>query len=187
MGFTPFRWLASKIRSKKEAQPPAEAPLYFSTDDRASFWSSAKRGESSGTQVVGHWHVTNVSNRDFVLLKVRLEGYEATHSHVLTKGPEEAGTATYTSRNPCAARYMSRVLASKITWSSATFALVRARNRNRPAYIRPMYRVRPVNAPAAFIHPCRTIVVAQPPSGYGWAHELKHDGIGCRFTFAMSG
>jgi hypothetical protein len=114
LGLTPFRWLASKIRSKEAAvpQPPAEAPLYFSTDDQASAWSPAKKDESSGTHVAGHWHVTNVSNRDFVLLKVRLEGHEATHSHVLTKGPEEAGTATYDSRNPCAARYMSRVMAN---------------------------------------------------------------------------
>jgi bifunctional non-homologous end joining protein LigD len=37
-------------------------------------------------------------------------------------------------------------------------------------------RGRPINAPAAFIHPCRPIVTAQPPSGPGWAHELKHDG-----------
>jgi bifunctional non-homologous end joining protein LigD len=37
-------------------------------------------------------------------------------------------------------------------------------------------RGRPLNAPAAFIHPCQAIVVAQPPSGPGWAHELKHDG-----------
>jgi hypothetical protein len=114
LGLTPFRWLASKIRSNEAAvpQPLAEAPLYFSTDDQASAWSPAKKDESSGTQVVGHWHVTNVSNRDLVLRKVRLEGYEATHSHVLTKGPEEAGTATYANRNPCAARYMSRVMAN---------------------------------------------------------------------------
>ena len=37
-------------------------------------------------------------------------------------------------------------------------------------------RGRPKTAPAAFIHPCRLTVVAQPPSGPGWAHELKHDG-----------
>jgi bifunctional non-homologous end joining protein LigD len=37
-------------------------------------------------------------------------------------------------------------------------------------------RGRPLNAPAAFIHPCQPIVIAQPPSGPGWAHELKHDG-----------
>jgi bifunctional non-homologous end joining protein LigD len=37
-------------------------------------------------------------------------------------------------------------------------------------------RGRPLNAPAAFIHPCQPIVVSQPPSGPGWAHEIKHDG-----------
>src|SRR5262245_29038172 len=37
-------------------------------------------------------------------------------------------------------------------------------------------RGRPLNAPAAFIHPCRPIVAKQPPKGPGWAHELKHDG-----------
>src|SRR5512137_2013713 len=37
-------------------------------------------------------------------------------------------------------------------------------------------RGRPKNAPAAFIQPCRPTVVAQPPSGPGWVHELKHDG-----------
>ena len=35
---------------------------------------------------------------------------------------------------------------------------------------------RPVNAPAAFIHPCQPIVASKPPSGPGWAHESKHDG-----------
>jgi ATP-dependent DNA ligase len=37
-------------------------------------------------------------------------------------------------------------------------------------------RGRPKNAPAAFIHPCQPIVAKQPPTGPGWAHELKHDG-----------
>jgi len=37
-------------------------------------------------------------------------------------------------------------------------------------------RGRPLNAPVAFIHPCQPIVAKQPPSGPGWAHELKHDG-----------
>jgi hypothetical protein len=35
---------------------------------------------------------------------------------------------------------------------------------------------RPLNAPAAFIHPCQPIVAKQAPTGPGWAHELKHDG-----------
>jgi len=37
-------------------------------------------------------------------------------------------------------------------------------------------RGRPVNAPAAFIHPCQPTVAKEPPSGPGWVHELKHDG-----------
>ena len=37
-------------------------------------------------------------------------------------------------------------------------------------------RGKPSNAPAAFIHPCQPIVAKQPPTGPGWAHELKHDG-----------
>ena len=37
-------------------------------------------------------------------------------------------------------------------------------------------RGRPDNAPAAFIHPCQPTVASKPPSGPGWAHELKHDG-----------
>ena len=37
-------------------------------------------------------------------------------------------------------------------------------------------RGRPLNAPAAFIHPCQPIVAKQPPIGPSWAHELKHDG-----------
>jgi len=37
-------------------------------------------------------------------------------------------------------------------------------------------RGRPLNAPAAFIHPCQPIIAKQPPTGPGWAHELKHDG-----------
>jgi bifunctional non-homologous end joining protein LigD len=37
-------------------------------------------------------------------------------------------------------------------------------------------RGRPRNAPAGFIHPCQPTVAKRPPSGPGWAHELKHDG-----------
>jgi bifunctional non-homologous end joining protein LigD len=40
----------------------------------------------------------------------------------------------------------------------------------------PNSRGRPLNAPAAFIHPCQPIVAREPPAGPGWAHELKHDG-----------
>ena len=37
-------------------------------------------------------------------------------------------------------------------------------------------RGRPRNTPAAFVIPCRPIVASKPPSGHGWAHEVKHDG-----------
>src|SRR5262249_45915155 len=37
-------------------------------------------------------------------------------------------------------------------------------------------RGRPLGGPAAFIHPCQPTVAKEPPSGPGWAHELKHDG-----------
>jgi bifunctional non-homologous end joining protein LigD len=33
-----------------------------------------------------------------------------------------------------------------------------------------------MNAPAAFVHPCRPTVSTRPPRGPGWVHELKHDG-----------
>src|SRR5262245_4456770 len=42
--------------------------------------------------------------------------------------------------------------------------------------LRTFGRGRPLHATAAFIHPCQPIVAKQPPSGPGWAHELKHDG-----------
>jgi bifunctional non-homologous end joining protein LigD len=37
-------------------------------------------------------------------------------------------------------------------------------------------RGKPVNAPAAFIQPCRPAVAAEAPRGDGWVHELKHYG-----------
>ncbi|MGC1894932.1 MAG: hypothetical protein WA763_14805 [Pseudolabrys sp.] len=44
-------------------------------------------------------------------------------------------------------------------------------------------RGKPSNAPAAFIHPCQPIVAKQPPTGPGWAHELKHDGYRLQIHF----
>jgi bifunctional non-homologous end joining protein LigD len=36
---------------------------------------------------------------------------------------------------------------------------------------------RPRALPAGFIAPCLPRSVAQPPSGDGWLHEIKHDGF----------
>jgi ATP-dependent DNA ligase len=33
------------------------------------------------------------------------------------------------------------------------------------------------NLPAGFIQPCQPILVANPPAGPGWLHEVKHDGF----------
>ena len=37
-------------------------------------------------------------------------------------------------------------------------------------------RSRPTPPPAGFILPCQPTLVAYPPVGPGWLHEMKHDG-----------
>jgi bifunctional non-homologous end joining protein LigD len=37
-------------------------------------------------------------------------------------------------------------------------------------------RSRPTPPPAGFIQPCQPTLVAHPPVGPGWVHEMKHDG-----------
>ena len=48
-------------------------------------------------------------------------------------------------------------------------------------------RGRPINAPAAFIHPCRSTVAQRPPRGSGWAHELKYDGYRLQIIHVRDG
>ena len=38
-------------------------------------------------------------------------------------------------------------------------------------------RSRHLPLPAGFIEPCRPTLVASPPAGSGWLHEMKHDGF----------
>jgi hypothetical protein len=33
------------------------------------------------------------------------------------------------------------------------------------------------NLPAGFIQPCQPTLVANPPAGPGWPHDVKHDGF----------
>jgi hypothetical protein len=110
-GFAPFRWIASQIKSRKK--PPAERPLRFVLDEHQSIWSRAKSGDRQGTNVFGHWHVTNVSGRDVVLLRARLENYNAETSHVATKGTPDAQlmVPTFDHKNPIPAGEMSQVIA----------------------------------------------------------------------------
>jgi bifunctional non-homologous end joining protein LigD len=39
-----------------------------------------------------------------------------------------------------------------------------------------LHRLGPRRSPASFIEPCQPIGAANPPSGAGWIHEIKHDG-----------
>ena len=39
-----------------------------------------------------------------------------------------------------------------------------------------LWRISRRDPPAGFIEPCRPTLVATPPAGPGWLHEMKHDG-----------
>jgi|SRR5664279_2862622 len=106
-GLAPLRRLVSKLWSRKKA--PVERPLRFVLDDHQSLWSPAKSGDQHGTQVHGHWHVTNISDLNVVLLHARLEGHEAKFSHVLAlRGDNRRAFAR---RSPIPANTMSEVAA----------------------------------------------------------------------------
>src|SRR5262245_19296054 len=74
-GWKPISWAASKFR--RERPPAKERPLRFVLNDQQSFWGPANRREEEGTQLHTHWHVTNISDRNFLILKARVAGYEA--------------------------------------------------------------------------------------------------------------
>jgi ATP-dependent DNA ligase len=44
-------------------------------------------------------------------------------------------------------------------------------------YLAAAMSLRPRARPAGFIAPCLPTSAAQPPSGDGWLHEIKHDGF----------
>jgi ATP-dependent DNA ligase len=61
-------------------------------------------------------------------------------------------------------------------------AAMRTRILHKPGPIIPaMWRNPPARfrrtPPAGFIQPCRPTLVAAPPVGLGWRHEIKHDGF----------
>jgi TIR domain len=84
-------------------------PLRFVQNEQQSFWGPCKRGNEQGTQVAGHWHVTNTSDRDVVLLHVRLDGHTSTFSNVATEGIEDR---LYGSTHPIPAHRMGRISAN---------------------------------------------------------------------------
>jgi hypothetical protein len=60
-----------------------------------------------GTQVAGHWHVTNTTDQNVVLLRARLDGYSCT-SHVHTSGFRDR---VYPVTTPVPAESMAQVTA----------------------------------------------------------------------------
>jgi hypothetical protein len=70
------RWLISKLRRAKTpaptAPPTADHELIFVIDEHRTTYGPLGAGERTGTHVHGVWDVTNVSDRTFVLLKVKL-------------------------------------------------------------------------------------------------------------------
>ena len=72
----------------------------------------ATLGERSGITVQGEWQVTNVSDRNFVLLRVRLANHEAHANLVLTEAEATRnGRRQFGTGNPIRARTMSAVVA----------------------------------------------------------------------------
>src|SRR5262249_15748352 len=81
-----------------------EQPLRFVQDESQSFRNNAQQPDGRVvTQIHGRWHVTNVADRDFGILKSRLVGYKASVSHVLTS-PVEGNYGS--SQNPIPSKHM---------------------------------------------------------------------------------
>jgi hypothetical protein len=102
----PLRWATSKFRRNTEATD--RRPLRFVTNDSQSGWSVATLGERLGTHVHGKWHVTNVSDRNVVILKARIEGHETEFFHVFTQAPDQN---VFGFEYPILAKHMSEVSA----------------------------------------------------------------------------
>jgi hypothetical protein len=89
----PIRWLASKLRRAKPAAPSAapERELRFVVDDHSTFHTPIGSDERTGTHVVGIWDVTNISDRAFVLLKVKLGGHASKSAVVGVENDRDPG------------------------------------------------------------------------------------------------
>jgi hypothetical protein len=112
-GLKPFRWLRSKLRRRSVhwTEGGSERPLRFVQDEQSSFWAPApaKAGQDIGNQVSGRWHVTNVSDRNIVLLRARLHGYQAMRGNVHAHGLRD--DKVYPALMPIPAEKMGRVSA----------------------------------------------------------------------------
>jgi predicted permease len=127
-GLAPIRWLAAKFRATQAREPsphnggalrlswelrvPIERPLRFVLNDEQSFWGQARIGDQPGTQVSGRWDVTNVCDRDVVILGARLANHLAQTTVVFTKSPvaDRFARHTFGSGNPIPANRMSEIM-----------------------------------------------------------------------------
>jgi hypothetical protein len=115
-GFAPIKWLWANFRTRAKSQPspPDERPLRFVPDGQLSSWGRVSRGNEPGTQVAGHWNVTNVSDRNVVILDARLANHAAEFTLVATESAvaDRFGVRLFDSKNPIPAHRMSKVVAT---------------------------------------------------------------------------
>jgi hypothetical protein len=79
-----FRWLWSKRLQISQATPSEGPPLRFVLNDMGAGWQLVERRGALCTSVSGHWHVTNVSDRNIMLLKCDADGRDAEHGVLAT-------------------------------------------------------------------------------------------------------
>jgi hypothetical protein len=110
-GWAPVHRIWSTIRPTRTQN--TVSPLRFVLNEHQSLWSHSSNNGQPGTYVHGHWHVTNVTDRDFVLLTARLSGYDAQFPRVMTQSPsaDQFGVRTFASKNPILAGQLSEVAA----------------------------------------------------------------------------
>ena len=122
-GLRPFQWARSKIAQRPRSAQTAQTisvnrPLRFVQNEQQSFWGPAMNGQEPGTQVAGHWHVTNTSDRNVVLLRARLDGYpRAFTNFVATEGQH---SRMYSSTHPIPARHMAQVTVNLVFFPPIT-------------------------------------------------------------------
>jgi hypothetical protein len=102
-GWAPFGWLLRRWRFHKHKP----STLAFVADDNQARISRAQDGERVGSHAIAHFHVTNVSNFDVVLLKARLVGISHEYSSVSTAAGRQN---VYDSRHAVRAHSMAEVM-----------------------------------------------------------------------------
>ena len=109
----PFRW----ARLWSITRRARHRALRFVQNEKMSAWGPDKQGDELATKVFGCWHVTNTSDRDIVVLRARLEGFQADH-FVTTQGSD----GTYSSMLPVPAGQMAKVWVNAMFTPPITFS-----------------------------------------------------------------